>query len=227
MRCDTWCFAASMVDVPLLVLLFFRGTDRRFVMPFPSSGDQILGIGTAICDGLFGGPGWCPVRGINVGLQDKSLSCEVQGTPAGGLVYQVSKPGKDLNKTNFMYINHVDNGVAAGVLNSRLVDQYVYSDNFAGCEFHVLAKEGQKKGAFLHVYRSNGRTITYGADEGWFIRASIPTAGLLQPGKGLSIVAFAFVAGGSNKATCGVLSLDNKGMVARVEAKKEFELSWG
>jgi hypothetical protein len=130
--------------------------------------------------------------------------------------YNVDKPGC-APVTNFLYVGHTQNGVAAGVALLIDDDLHVYSDNFSGCEFHVLAQTGGTA-AFLHVYRTGGQAVPYTLDSKWHRKAVIPTGGIVTKDTvGISVVAFAYVARGSKIAQCRVLILDKQGKVADVQ----------
>ena len=64
-------------------------------------------------------------------------------------------------------------------------DAYVISDNFGGCEWHVLKNADWKLWAFIHVHRGNGTTATYTMAPGWTLHdvrrsSNISSAGMYQ-----------------------------------------------
>lgn len=64
-------------------------------------------------------------------------------------------------------------------------DAYVISDNFGGCEWHILKNSAFKVWAFIHVHRGDGATATYDMAPNWELHdvrrsANISKAGMYQ-----------------------------------------------
>jgi hypothetical protein len=189
-------------------------------MPLPDVGTRFLGISNCLSNQPLGRDTLCPVRGEKVGRKDAWLSCEVTGQ-TGAYRYNVSPPGNCVMMTNFLYVGHTRDGVAAGV---AVIAEglHVYSDNFGGCELHVLAQSGGTAG-FLHVYRGTNSKVRYVVNPGWDLRAIIPTGGIVPDNMGMSIIAYAYVAKGSKIAQCRVLTLDQNGEVRKVQTHPDWE----
>lgn len=127
---------------------------------------------------------------------------------------------------NFMFIGNIPNGVAIGVIPKAYLTFpiYVFSDNFGGCQFHIVSS--QNAVAFLHVYRGRGTVAQYGLSNGWTYidkieSANVPAiANAAQTGQAPDVGAFAYIAAGSNIAECCFLEFAGGGRVHQVHAHK-------
>jgi hypothetical protein len=129
------------------------------------------------------------IGGTNVDWLQRFYNCQTVSPP--GLRtprFQVS----DGSPRNFLYVSNCV-GVAYGVL-PRLAagkQMHVVSDNFSGCEFHVVSRTNGTAAAFLHVYRGGGAPAPYTLDATWAHKQTF----LSSPhfAAGMSLVAYAYV----------------------------------
>lgn len=72
---------------------------------------------------------------------------------------------------NYWYVPAVPKKVSYCVVPSNLAgprkNVYIVSDQFGGCEYHVLKNEALSLLAFLHIYRGEGKTVQYKKADGW------------------------------------------------------------
>jgi len=168
--------------------------------------------------------------GTSVSRAEQFYTCKFDPGPGPRRPgYQISANKQDLLGNNFLYVENIQGGVAAGILPIVGGDRYVYSENYGGCEFHVLAKAGGGSAAFLHVYRGGGALANYTitAGSGWTLRGTIQSAPVVAVSGGMggaSIVSFAFVPNGLHVAECCMLTLDNQGMVTGVHQYQQVNV---
>jgi hypothetical protein len=133
------------------------------------------------------------------------------------------KPSMTISNTdprNLLYVGNQEKGVAIGILENVQNEMHVISDNFSGCEFHVLGRKGGSAAAFLHVYKSGGLVIPYGQHGDWELKATLESSGLIASNN--YVHAYAYVNAGT--AVCCMLLLREGKVVGRVETK-EFQLA--
>lgn len=203
-------------------------------MPLPhelAPGLYINGLAKAMQDDRPTGKNHSQIGGNNVSREEQFYTCTylppqagVQRRPA----YQITANNPNLLKRNFLYVSNFESGVAMGILPRALVDTHVFSDNFGGCEFHVLSRQGGVAAAFLHVYRGGGKTVQYTIDPNsdWEHRAtlqsSVVTAGLNTMA---TVVAYAFVPAGGRVAECCFLTMDSQYRVSGIHGHTTVNLT--
>ncbi len=175
--------------------------------------------GARSTEGPTGGP-MTSITGVKVARSDAFYTADY--APGPGVrrpSYQIAAGDPVASRRNLLFVNNIANGVAVGLLPRRSVDTHVLSDNFGGCEFHILAKDDGSSAAFLHLYKGLDGTASYAIKpgSGWTLRAALdsgPTAA--EFGTGGTIVAYSFVSAGSSTAECCFLVLDNQGRVTHI-----------
>lgn len=158
--------------------------------------------------------------GANVKRQEQFYNCAYAPGPAP------RRPGwqiTDADPRNFLFVGNIQNGVAIGILPKRTFSTHVYSDNYSGCEFHVLSRADGTAAAFLHVYRAGGVAHDYTLGGNWVLRGTVASVGLAGPGR--NIAAYAYVAAAVPwTAECCMLELDNTGMLTATHNAATFAL---
>lgn len=130
----------------------------------------------------------------------------------------------DNDPRNFLYVGNIPNGVAVGVAPTRAINMHVYSDNYGGCEWHILSRNDHSAAAFLHVYRGDGVTAGYALAGGWIHRGTVQSAPVVALGLAGSIVSYAYVASGSNVAECCMMRLNQQGTVVGVHEYQQVPI---
>jgi hypothetical protein len=133
--------------------------------------------------------------------------------------YQIT----DNDPRNFLFVADKQGGVGVGIVPNMAINIYVLSDNYGGCEWHVLSRNDHSAAAFLHVYRGGGVTAGYNLAGGWTHRGTLQSSNVGVQANS-SIVSFAYVAGGSNVAECCFMRLNNQGMVIGVHEYQQVPI---
>ena len=161
------------------------------------------------------------------GAQVTQLSAWYHGAflPAAAVPRRPALQVTDADPRNFLFVGNIENGVAVGILPALGRDVHVYSDNYGGCEWHVLSSANKAAAAFLHVFKDSGALAQYNLGGDWTQRGVLQSSAIAtQVGYGSSIVSYAFVANGSNTAECCFLVLNNQGMVTAVHQQTTINL---
>jgi hypothetical protein len=158
--------------------------------------------------------------GVNVTREESLYTCTYDAGPGARRPgFQIAANDPNFLSRNFLFVSNIVSGVAVGIMPRPTVNSHAFSDNYGGCEFHILARAGGAAIAFLHVYRGGGVTAQYtiAPGSGWTLRQIVPSAPVVAAhGTTGSIVSYAYVAAGSNFAECCMLVLDNQGMVSSI-----------
>ncbi|MEM9101380.1 MAG: hypothetical protein AAGB12_03585 [Pseudomonadota bacterium] len=102
---------------------------------------------------------------------------------------------KWIGPKNYWYIPAQVDAISYCVIDPRNKNKklYVVSDNFSGCDFHVLGHSSGKL-AFLHVYRNQGGAVSYTPKTGWYKKIMKYSKGLINTfGHSGNILAFACI----------------------------------
>jgi hypothetical protein len=83
---------------------------------------------------------------------------------------------------NYWYIPAVPDCVSYCVVHRGAGDAYVISEQYGGCEYHELYNANDRQLAFLHVYKSGGRTANYTIAPGWVLRCRKLSSAIAQLG---------------------------------------------
>jgi len=182
-------------------------------MPLPAevvAGLYLNGLSKAR-DGLPATKNHSEITGVNVTRDEQFYNLAYDPGPGARRPgYQVT----DSNPRNCLFVNNIPNGVAISVLPRTATDTYVFSDNYAGCEFHVITRADHSAAAFLHVYRTGGIAHPYVLGGNWVLKGTVQSVGLA--GVNASVVSYAYVPAATWIAECCMLVLNNQGMVTAV-----------
>ncbi|OJW71118.1 MAG: hypothetical protein BGO68_04710 [Candidatus Amoebophilus sp. 36-38] len=174
------------------------------------------------------------IEGTKTFVKMSKYFCNVQvsgtETRIPGLTITTS-PGDNA----FLYIPQDPRNIAIGYTDVPLsTNMHIYSDNFGGCEWHVLShnQDTTKTVAFLHVYKGQDKICQYESD-GWERKAILYSTSeevkskLRELGKSFlncSIVAYAFIDVGTTTVDTCMLILDNNGMVIGYTQHQEITI---
>ncbi|BBO86236.1 hypothetical protein [Desulfosarcina ovata] len=137
--------------------------------------------------------------------------------------YRLSKN----NPRNFLYVGNIQGGVAVGIVPKRTSPFYVYSDNYGGCEWQILARKDGTAAAFLHVYKGAEGLANYTLGGNWELRGKVESSPVAKiVGQTKNIISFAYVASGWTFAECCMLATDKQdGTVDSIYEYKAIKIS--
>ena len=99
---------------------------------------------------------------------------------------------------NYWYLPQaLGNSINWCIIPAGAVEAYVVSDNFGGCELHVLHHAGNNRYAVMHVARGGGTTTPYITHPGWALvhikrSQAIALAGGVYGGSNWSVTSIDF-----------------------------------
>jgi len=129
------------------------------------------------------------------------------------------------NPRNFLFVKDIQNKVAVGIAPKRPLDIHAYSDNYGGCEWHILSKNNGESVAFLHVYRGGGQCVKYYLSEGWEKRGTLESSKVMPRKKmGESIVSYSYWSSGSNYVDSCFILLDQQGKISDILEYKHINI---
>ena len=154
------------------------------------------------------------ITGNNVMLYEARVNC-VHRAPAVPVVPR--RPDyylTDANPRNAVFVDNINNGVAVGLAPPNPNATYAFSDQFGGCQWHILSNGGfPPTAAYMHVYRGQNVVAPYNLGGGWIHMHTMHSNNVAVVHHTGSITAFTYRAGGANAVDCCMLHLDGHGRV--------------
>lgn len=155
------------------------------------------------------------ITGNNVKLWETRVNCNFMAPAPPDIARRPGYFLTDTNPRNTVFVDNITNGVAIGLAPPSPNATYSFSDQYGGCEWHLLTNGGAPPtAAFLHVYRGGGIVTPYNLGQGWMHIHTLKSAHLAKAyGVSGSNWAYAYRGPGSNIVECCMLHLNNHGMV--------------